>query len=423
MSLLIKNAFVCIDNEIHKKDIYIKNGIIEKIDDKIELKMTEILDVEENYIFPGLIDMYCNICDPGYEYKEDIMSVSNAAAKGGYTSITCQPTTKPVIDEKTAVDYIINKSKKLSKVNIFPYGSMTKGCEGIEMAEIGEMIKAGIVAVSDGGMSVQDSHLMKNILYYSSMFQIPVITICEDKRLSENGVMNSGKMSTQIGLSGIAREAEEVVLSRNLVLAKYNESKLHITHVSTKGSVEYIRYAKSKGVNVTCETCPHYFTLSEEIVESYNTLGKIRPPLRTKEDIESIKEGLVDGTIDVISSGHTPATIESKNTEFDRASFGISSIETAFYVSYNALVKENILSLSQLIDKMSTSPSKILGLKNKGEIKVGADADLTIFNKNGKFVVNSNEFVSKAKFSPYNNTNFGGEIIYTIVNGKIVYNK
>lgn len=422
MNMVIKNGKLIDETgNTSIKNIYIRDGIIDRIADELSIAEAEVFDAQGNYILPGFIDLNCNICDPGYENKEDIQTVSKSAAKGGFTSITCQPVTSPVIDNKTVVTYIKNKAKSLSIVNIFPYGSMSKGALGEEMSEIGEMYKTGIVAVSDGNVSIVDTNLLRTILIYSTMFDLPVITFCENKKLAANGVINYGMVSTVTGLNGKPKEAEETFIARNLILAKNNKSRLHITHVSTKTSVELIRFAKSAGVNLTCDTCPHYFTLSEDAVLNYNTFAKVNPPLRSREDIDAIIEGLRDGTIDAISSGHSPTSIESKQVEFDRADFGISSIETAFALSYTALVKTNILSMGQLMDKMSSLPAKILKLDTKGRIAPGMDADFCIADDTGEFTITAKKFASKAKFSPHEGAKATGRIISTFVNGKMVY--
>lgn len=421
MNIIIKNGKI-IDNSgnVSIKNIYINDGVIESVRDDVQ-ERSEIVDAHGKYVLPGFIDLNCNICDPGYENREDIQTVSTGAVTGGFTSITCSPMTSPIIDNKTVVTYIKNKAKNESKVNILPYGSMSKAAECEEMSEIGEMYKAGIVAVSDGNESIIDTNLLRNILIYSSMFDLPVITFCENKKLAANGVMNYGKISTVTGLSGKPREAEETFIARNLILAKNNKSRLHITHVSTKTSVELIRFAKSMGVNVTCDTCPHYFTLSEEAVSGYNTFAKVNPPLRTGEDIEAIINGLRDGTIDAISSGHSPTFIESKNTEFDRAAFGISSLETTFALSYTALVKTNVLTLGQLSQILSARPAQILKLDKKGQIKPGMDADLCIVDEAADYQIHAKSFASKAKFSPHEGARVSGKVLYTFVSGKLVY--
>ncbi len=424
MKLLIKNACVVnYDEEPCIRDIYIENGVICEISENLDKELVVSIDAQGNYAIPGLFDMFCQIGEPGNEHREDIISASKSAARGGFTSISCLPLTNPVIDNKTVVDYLNLKSKAVSLVNIYPYGSMTKGCKGEELSEIGQMVRAGVVAVSDGGKSIEDAYLMRKILVYCSMFNIPVITMCDVKSMTEQGAMNRGKISTQIGITGIPREAEEITASRNIILTKYSKSKLHITHVSTRGTTDIINNAKKEGVKVTADTSPHYFCLSEEIVESYNTLAKVRPPLRTKDDIERIKQGLVDGTIDVICSGHTPETITSKMCEFDKAAYGISALETAFCASYTELVKNNILTLPQLVEKMSKKPADILNIENKGEIRVGFDADIVIFSDKKPFTIRAKEFASKAKFSPFDGMKMFGEVLYTIVNGKVVYLK
>ncbi len=420
MRLLIKNCRLY-NNPTALKDVYIVQGTISAIGEKLSYDFVDTIEAKGRFLLPGLVDMHCNICDPGFELKEDIMSVSRAAIHGGYTSITALPNTSPVIDNKTVVSYILNNNSKLFHANIYPYGSMTKGLLGEEIAEIGEMKQAGIVALSDGGNCIKEGGLLGNIMLYTKMFKLPVITTCDDRSISADGVMNKGKYSTEIGLRGIPREAEETIIARDLILAHHNNARLHISLISTKGSVELIRLAKAYNVNVTCDTCPHYFTLTEEAVDSYNTYAKVRPPLRTQEDVEAIINGLVDGTIDVISTGHSPDTIESKNAEFDRASFGISALETAFGLSYNALVKTNILTIQQLVDKMSTTPATILNLTNKGHINIGDDADLIIVDTEHPYNVDASLFSSKAKYSPYDGKELLGKVVCTILAGNLAY--
>lgn len=422
MKLLIKNADIISENFINKglADIYIENGKIKDVGFDLNADAL-IIDADGKMVLPGLIDMSCNICEVGYENKDNIISVSRGAAKGGYTSITASPNTTPIIDNKTVVEYIYTKASEYSKVNIFPYGSITKGCLGNDISEIGELILAGVVGLSDGGVNISDSSLLRNILIYSTMFDIPIITYCQDNSIAKNGVVNNGYISTKMGLIGMPREAEEIMVARNLILAKHTGARLHISHVTTKGSVELIKESKDKGVKVTCETCPHYFTLTEKAVENFNTFAKVNPPLRTEEDIEAIKNGIKDGTIDVISTGHSPAYLDRKITEFDNAAFGISSIETSLVISYLNLVKSGIISLYDLIKCMSEKPAEILRLKNKGKIEKGYDADLSIFDPECEFKINPKNFCSRAKYSPYENLNVIGKVTGTIVNGKIIY--
>jgi len=422
MKLLIKNARVLDENGIENiSDISLDEHKISTIEKEIKCDSDDFIDAKSNYVLPGLIDVSCKTCVSGYEYKEDIMNVSKSAAKGGITTLTASPNTNPIIDSRTVVEYIDGQNKKSSLINIFQYGSMTKNMEGKAISNIGDMHGAGIVAISDGGVSVLDSNLLSNIFRYSTMFELPVITFCDDTTISKNGVVNNGIISTITGLRGMRREAEETLVARNMILAKHTNARLHITNISTKGSVELIKIAKNMGLNVTCDTCPHYFTLTEDYLEDYNTVFKVRPPLRTQEDVEAIVEGLFDGTIDIISSGHSPSTCNQKNTEFDNASFGISSLETAFLVSYNALVKDRKMNFKFMLDKFTKNPAKLLGISNKGVLEEGKDADFFIFDKNLDTTIVSKDFASRAKFSPYDNQTFSGKIKFTIVGGRIVF--
>lgn len=395
-------------------EIYIKNGLIEKIDNEIKYN-TETYDAKENVIVPGLIDMNCTSGEPGYEYKEDFISLANAAAAGGYTTLTCQPNVKPVADNKAVIEYIISKSKQNTKINLFPYGSMTIEMEGKMLAEIGEMYADGIVAVSDGGISIADSSLLRAIMIYSKMFKIPVITSCCDKSLAADGVINEGYVSTLCGLKGIPREAEDVIVGRNILLAKTSKAKLHITQVSTEDAVSQIRHAKAAGVDVTCDTCPQYFALTEYAALDYNTFAKIKPPLRTHRDIAAVLEGLRDGTIDAISSGHSPTTVENKLVEFDAAEYGISALETVFAISFSELVEKGVLSFQELISKLSTNPARILGLKERGMLRKGYKGEVAIFDIESKYRIKGEHFKSKAKFTPFENREVKGKAVKTFI--------
>ncbi|MCI5680323.1 MAG: dihydroorotase [Bacteroidales bacterium] len=402
-------------------DIYVENGIIEKIGQSLELEGAKVLDVGGHMVLPGLIDMHCNICDPGHEYIEDIATVSRAALRGGFTTITCEPNTSPAIDNKTVVEYIVSKSKENSLVNIHPYGSMSIGCEGKEMAEIGEMYDAGIVGISDGDEFTDSAAFLRNVMVYTKMFDLPVITHCEDRWLSGVGVMNEGYTAACLGLTGMPREAEEVIVARNLILAERTGARLHLAHISTKGSVQLIREAKGRGVPVTCETCPHYFILTEEAIGDYDTLAKVNPPLRTKEDVDAILEGIADGTIDVIASGHSPTNMTEKEREFDTAAYGISSLETAFALSYTHLVQTGIITLEKLIHMMSVKPAEILKLYNKGMILEGKDADIIVVDFQETHRIDPIHFASKAKFSPFAEEEVQGKVLYTMVGGKLLH--
>lgn len=423
MKHLIKGGFVVSDGiDITKPaDVLIEGDKIKSVGYSLDVKADKITEAAGLYVYPGFIDMHCTVCEPGHESVEDMETASVSAARGGFTTIVCIPDTEPAVDNKTVVEYIITKSREYSKVNIYPYGSMTIGCKGEKASEMGEMIRAGAVGIADGDLTVENAQLMRNIFVYSKMFDVPVITHCEDRALSGTGVINEGRVSTILGLRGMPREAEDIIVARNVVLAESTGARLHIAHISTKGAVDIVRRAKARGVNVTCETCPHYFTLTEEAAMQYNTYAKVIPPLRTEDDTKAIIEGLADGTIDVIASGHMPTRIEHKQREFDRASYGISAFETAFSLSYTALVRTGILSESQLADKMSKNPAEILDFKTKGKIKAGNDADIVIMDINNEYVIEPSEFYSKAKFTPAKGKRVYGNTVSCIVGGNVVF--
>lgn len=423
MKLLIKNGKIISDelSENRLADVLIEDKVIKAVGYDLTADDAEVINADGAYVFPGFVDMHCNICDPGHESVEDIETASISAANGGFTTITAQPDTMPAVDNKTVVEYIITKSRQYSKVNIYPYGSMTLGCLGEQISEIGEMAHAGIVGIADGDLTVSNADLMRNIFIYSKMFDMPVITHCEDRALSGKGVMNEGCVSTLLGLLGMPREAEDIIVSRNIILAESVGARLHIAHVSTEGSVRIIREAKKRGVQVTCDTCPHYFTLTEDAAMQYNTFAKVIPPFRTKSDIEEIIKGIADGTIDVISSGHSPVRIERKQSEFDTAAYGISAFETAFALCWTKLVKTGIISPEELAVKLSLNPSNILGFKGKGKIKSGYYADITIAECEKEYKIDASKFLSKAKFTPVNGISVTGRILQTIVGGKTVF--
>lgn len=425
MKLLIKNAVIVSNGVLEKniKDIYIENGFIKKIAENINLENVKIVDAKNNYVLPGFIDIGCKIFENGYENKDNVLKLSEAATKGGYTTITTSSSTKPIVDNKTVVEYIHSKCKGTTNINLYPIGNMTKGGEGKEISEIGEMVLTGVLAISDGDKPIENTNLLRDIFLYSRMFDITVITTLIEPNLSKNGTVNYGCMSTKLGLIGIPREAEEIETAKNIILAKYTGVKLHIAYVTTKGTVELIRQAKKEGVNITCSTAPHYFTLTDKQVDNYNTFAKVMPPLREEEDIEAIKEGLKDGTIDIIASGHSPSLYEKKDTEFERAEFGISGLDVAFNITNTKLLKESEFSIEDLTILMSKRPANILGLKNKGEIKEGFDADIIIVDINKEKIMKSSEFLSRAKYSPYEDMTVFGDIITTIVGGNILYNK
>lgn len=421
MRYLIKNVrLVNHDAVTENVDLYIDNGIVAHIGKDCLQDADRILEGNGLYALPGLVDAHCHLRDPGFEYKEDIASGTRSAAKGGFTSIACMPNTNPVVDNAAVVRYIMDKAKREGVVNVYPIGSITKGQAGEELSEIGSMKEAGIVAVSDDGRPVMNSSVMKKGMIYASQFNLPVISHCEDLDLAEGGSMNEGVVSTMLGLRGIPSSAEDVMVAREILLSEYTKVPIHIAHVSTKTSVQLIRDAKRRGVKVIAETCPHYFTLTEEACKGYNTNAKMNPPLRTSEDVEAVKEGLRDGTIDIIATDHAPHHFDEKNVEFDLAPNGIVGFETAFPLSYTYLVATGILSLPQLVHKLSTAPSKLLNI-DRGTIETGKAADIILVDLDNEYSIDVSAFLSKSKNSPFDGFKVKGRIVTTFVSGRIVY--
>lgn len=421
MKTLIKNGHV-IDAKTGLDgifDILTDNGRIMAVEAGIEGLNADIIDARGMYVLPGLVDAHCHLRDPGFEYKEDIESGSRSAAMGGFTSIACMPNTNPVIDSEAVIRYILSKAKQDAIVNIYPIGAITKGMKGEELAEIGELKFAGAVAVSDDGKPVKSSSLMKKALQYASMFDMTVISHCEDSDMADEGVMNEGYNSTVMGLKGIPAPAEELMVSRELILAEYTKTPVHIAHVSTALSVELIRNAKKRGVRVTAETCPHYFALTDDACRDYNTLARVNPPLRTSGDTAAIIEGLKDGTLDIIATDHAPHHADEKNVEFNQAASGLVGFETALSLAITLLVKPGHLTMKQLVEKMSLKPSRLLGI-DKGTLEAGKAADLIIVNTEEEFTVDISKLHSKSKNSPFDGWKLTGTVNHTIVGGKIV---
>ncbi|NLN42248.1 MAG: dihydroorotase [Clostridiales bacterium] len=404
------------------KDILIEKDRIVEIGTNLSKNVHRVIDATDMWVIPGLIDAHCHLREPGFEYKEDIVSGTRSAAAGGFTSVACMPNTEPAIDNAAMVQYIKLKSASEGKVRVYPIAAITQGRKGKHIAEMGEMKKAGAVALSDDGDPVSDANVMRLALEYAKQFGLLIISHCEDKSLVADGVMNEGYVSTILGLKGITRAAEEVMVARDVILSEITEAPIHIAHVSTAGAVDIIRHAKSRGIPVTCETAPHYFSATDEWVENYDTNAKVNPPLRTQRDVEAIKEGLRDGTIDIIATDHAPHHIDEKEVEFNLAANGISGFETAFSLSYTHLVDTGLLSLEELVAKLSTTPAQILGIPG-GVLDIGLPADITIVDTKREYIVNRDKFYSKGKNTPFHGKKLKGKVIYTIVGGKVVYDK
>ncbi|MCR5273749.1 MAG: dihydroorotase [Clostridiales bacterium] len=412
----IKNAKHFASGE--KVTVYIENGVFT---DSLSGEADEVIDAEGLTVFPGLIDMHCHLREPGFEYREDIKTGTKSAAKGGFTSVCCMPNTKPVCDNAAVVEGILRKAEQVGSCNVFPIGAASKGLEGKEISEMGLMKEAGIVAVSDDGKPIATANLLKKVLEYASDFDIPVLNHCEVMSISE-GAMNEGAISTSLGLRGIPAIAEEIMISRDILTAEYLDMPIHICHVSTRKGIDIIRQAKKRGVKVTCETCPHYFSLTEECCQTYDTNFKMNPPLRTEDDRIAVIEGLKDGTIDCIVTDHAPHHIDEKDIEFSLANNGIIGFETAFAVGYTYLVKTGKLSLTEMVKTMTTNPSNILKL-GRGTMDKGMPADVMLADLNENFVYTKEEILSKAANSPYIGSELTGRVKLTIVGGSITYDE
>ena len=370
-------------------------------------------------VVPGFVDLHVHFREPGFEYKETIQSGTEAAVAGGFTTVCAMPNTNPVNDNQAVTEFMLERAKAAGNANLYPIGAITKRSEGKELAEIGDLRRAGCVAISDDGKPVMNSLVMRRAMEYARAFDVPVVDHCEDLHLSEGGCMNEGVISTELGLPGIPSAAEDVMVARNVSLAELTGARLHLAHISTAGSVRMVREAKARGLKVTAEACPHHFTLTEETTRGYNTHAKMNPPLRTSEDVQAIKDGLRDGTIDVIATDHAPHATQEKQQEFTEAPFGIVGLETALSLTL-ALVEEGVLTLESAVDKLATAPAKAFSL-NAGTLAVGAPADVAIVDPNLEWEVDPSRFRSKSRNTPFAGWKVKGRVTTTIVSGRIVY--
>ena len=426
MSILIRGGRV-IDpaNKIDRKlDILIEGAKITSIGKKLKAKSsTAIIDAQGKIVIPGLIDLHAHLRQPGREDEETLETASHAAARGGFTTVCAMPNTNPVADNEGVIGFIISLNQRIGMINILPVGAVTKGLRGKRLSEIGQLRDAGCVALSDDGEPIKNSFIMRKAMEYASMFNLLIISHCEDEALSCNGVMNEGYFSTLLGLKAQPSISESVMVERDLRLAQMTKARLHIAHVSTAQSVSFISKGKRENIPVTAETCPHYFTLTDEAVKSFDTNLKVNPPLRSKEDVEAIKKGLREGIIDIISTDHAPHAEAEKDVEFDCAPFGIIGLETAFSLGVSKLVNEGVLSLSGLVEKMSLNPARILNLPDKGKLSEGFDADIVIVDVEREWIVKGETIKSKSRNTPFLGWKLKGVIEHTICAGKIVFSQ
>ncbi len=423
MRLLIKNGRVIdpassIDETL---DILIDRGKIEEIKPKIEGSGTKIIDASRLVVAPGFIDMHVHLRQPGQEDKETIKTGSLAAAKGGFTSIACMPNTDPVNDSRGVTEFILSEAKRSAVVNVFPIAAVTRGLKGEEITDMSDLRSAGAVAFSDDGHPIENSLVMRRALEYSKLLDALIIDHCEDRNLSTGGIMHEGFYSLKLGIKAIPASAEEIMVARDIILAKETRARVHIAHLSVKGAVDLLKFAKQQDIPITAEVTPHHLFLTDASFESFDTNLKVNPPVRSEHDVEALIDAVREGLIDVIATDHAPHTPDEKDVELDQAPFGINGLETAVPLLLDKLVNKNILPLEKLVAMMSTNPAKILGLENKGKISVGADADLTILKLHQEVIVDTRQFLSKGRNNPFNGWKLKGAPVMTVVGGKIIY--
>ena len=402
-------------------DLLVADGEIAAVGRSIEgPDEAEVIDCDGLIVSPGFIDVHCHLREPGREDVETIATGARAAAAGGFTAVCAMPNTDPVTDNQAAVGFIVRQAQRAAAARVYPIGTISVGQQGNVLAEFGEMVGAGAVAVSDDGKPVASAQLMRTALEYARTFQIPVIDHCEEPTLSAGGAMNEGIVSAQLGLKGIPAEAEEIMVIRDILLARLSGGHVHLAHVSTKGSVELIRWGKERGINVTAEACPHHLSLTEESVRGYETNAKMNPPLRTAKDVEALREAVKDGTIDLIATDHAPHHYDEKEREFADAPNGIVGLETALAVIVTNLVEKGYLTFSDLVDRMACTPARVFKLPG-GSLKRGAAGDVTVFDPKAQWKVDVAQFASKGRNSPYNGMTLVGRAACTIVAGSVVY--
>jgi dihydroorotase len=421
MTVVIRNGRVIDPGRINgPADVLIQNGKIAQVGKGLAVPPgVTVMDAAGKWVLPGFVDLHVHLREPGFEYKETIQTGTAAAVAGGFTSVCCMPNTSPVNDNQSVTEFILDKARAAGLAHVFPVGAITKGSEGKELAEFGELKDAGCVAVSDDGKPVMNGMVMRRALEYARTFALTVVDHCECLHLSEGGCMHEGLVATELGLHGVPAAAEDVMVARNLTLAELTGGRLHLAHLSTAGSVRMVREAKARGIKVTAEACPHHFLLTDEAVREFNTNAKMNPPLRSRKDVDTIKAGLKDGTIDAIATDHAPHADFEKQREFDYAPFGIVGLETAWGLALT-LVDEGVLSVEQVVALLTVQPARAFGL-SKGTLAVGADADVTIVDPDAQWVVEPEQFRSKGRNTPFAGWKLKGQVTTTIVGGRAVY--
>ena len=438
MTILIKNGRVInpATKTDEEADVLIEDDKVLEIQKDIDRKADQVIEADGCYVMPGFIDMHVHFRDPGLEYKEDIFTGMAAAAHGGYTSVLCMPNTKPVADNPDVIEYVHRKAKSGNCIKVYQVGAVTKGQQGKELAQIEEMVKAGCPAISEDGKSVMDSNIYREAMKIAARLDIPVLAHCEDINLVNGGVMNLDAKSKECDMPGISNAVEDIIVARDILLAKETGAQLHLCHCSTKDSVRMVKEAKEDGIRVSAEVCPHHFTLCSDDITEYvpdkvdgvidpqdtdmDTNYKMNPPLRTKEDVEALKQGMRDGIMEVISTDHAPHAFEEKNTSMKKAPFGIVGLETAACLTHNELVLGGVLTPMQMAECMSYNPARIMKF-DAGDIAPGKLADVVIFDPNETYTIDKNKFASKGRNTPFDGKKVTGKVKYTLCNGKIVY--
>ena len=422
MKLLIKNGTVInpVDKKITKADVLVTDGVISKVASGLKDAADETYDAKGCYVMPGFIDLHVHLRDPGLEYKEDIQTGGAAALHGGFTTIVAMPNTKPVADKPDVINYVKNKAEAVTKVHVLQAGAVTKGQKGEELSDIRGMAAAGSPAISEDGKSVMNAQLYREGMKIAAEEGLAVLAHCEDINMVHGGVLNADAKSKELGFAGITNSVEDVIVARDILLAKETGVRLHLCHCSTKDSVRMVELAKEEGLPVTAEVCPHHFCMTSDDITEDDANYKMNPPLRTKEDVEALKKGLADDIMDVIATDHAPHAAREKEQGIQKAPFGIVGLETAAALTYTELVKPGILTPMQMAEKMSYNPAKVLGLE-KGTVAEGSHADLTIFDPECEWVIDPAEFLSKGKNTPFGGKKVTGKVKATIVDGEIAY--
>jgi len=425
-NILIKNGRVIDPSQGLDEicDVYIANGVVREIGKNVKRKATTEIEATGLIIAPGLIDMHTHLREPGREDEETIYTGTRAAAAGGFTSVCCMANTRPVCDSRTGIKYILSRALETGVVNVFPVAAITVGQKGEEITEFGDLISAGAVAFSDDGNPVMNAEVMRRTLEYTSMFDVPILDHCEDLNLSNVGVMHEGFIQSLLGLEGVPAAAETIQVGRDIELLEFFGGRLHICHVSASGSIHLLRRAKKRGVRVTCEVTPHHLTLTDELVKktNFDTNTKVKPPLTSEEDRQELIRGLQDGTIDVIATDHAPHTDKDKDMVFMDAPFGLIGLETVVPIIFTELVHKRFITVSQMIEKMSVNPARILKIE-RGTLKAGAVADVTIFDPNKRYTIRADKFFSRSRNTPFDGKKCRGAVDTTIVGGRIIFSK